>query len=87
MNIEEFIKPFADQTVLNAYDGKRLKMKKSEMFSLFKDYKSVEWVPYSIVPIKIYDTDVTSAVQVMSREKEFLRMEKFGRKNYSKYFI
>ena len=63
---------------MNTYDGKRLKMKKSEMFSLFKDYKSVDWVPYSIVPMKIYDTDAASAVQVMSKEKEFLRMESLG---------
>jgi hypothetical protein len=86
MNIEEFIKPFADQTVLNTYDGKKLKMKKSEMFSLFKDYKSVDWVPYSIVPLKIYDTDAASAVQVMSREKRVFKNGKVWEKELFEIF-
>ena len=35
---------------------------------LFNDYKSVNWVPYAIVPLKIYNTDAASGVQVMSKE-------------------
>ena len=86
MNIEEFVKPFSDQTVLNTYDGKRLKMKKSEMSSLFDDYKSVNWVPYSIVPLKIYDTDAASAVQVMSKETRVFKNGKVWEKELFEIF-
>ena len=37
------------------------------MAGLFNDYKSVNWVPYAIVPLKIYNTDAASGVQVMSK--------------------
>ena len=86
MNIEEFVKPFSEQTVLNTYDGKRLKMKKSEMSSLFDDYKSVNWVPYSIVPLKIYDTDAASAVQVMSKETRVFKNGKVWEKELFEIF-
>jgi len=68
MNAEEFAKPFADVSVLNDYKGKAMKMKKKDMAGLFSDYKSVNWVPYAIVPLKIYNTDAASGVQVMSKE-------------------
>ena len=68
MNADEFAKPFADLSVLNDYKGKATKMKKKDMAGLFNDYKSVNWVPYAIVPLKIYNTDAASGVQVMSKE-------------------
>ena len=43
-------------------------MKKKDMAGLFNYYKSVNWVPYAIVPLKIYNTDAASGVQVMSKE-------------------
>jgi hypothetical protein len=86
MNIEEFIKPFADQTVLNTYKGERLEMKKSEMFSLFDDYKSVYWVPYAIIPLKIYNTDAESGVQVMSKETRVFKNGKVWEKELFEIF-
>ena len=68
MNADEFAKPVADLSVLNDYKGKATKMKKKDMAGLFNDYKSVNWVPYAIVPLKIYNTDAASGVQVMSKE-------------------
>ena len=68
MNVEEFVKPFADVAVLNDYEGTAMELKKEDMGGLFKDYKSVNWVPYAIIPLKIYNTDAASGVQVMSKE-------------------
>jgi len=86
MNIEEFVKPFADETVLNNYKGERLEMKKSEMFSLFDDYKSVNWVPFAIVPLKIYNTDAASGVQVMSKETRVFKNGKVWEKELFEIF-
>jgi hypothetical protein len=86
MNIEEFVKPFADETVLNNYKGERLEMKKSEMFSLFDDYKSVNWVPFAIIPLKIYNTDAASGVQVMSKETRILKNGKVWEKELFEIF-
>ena len=63
-----FAEPFADVTVFNDYKGKVMKVKKSEMSEFFKGYESVNWVPFAIVPLKIYNTDAASGVQVMSKE-------------------
>lgn len=86
MNIEEFIKPFADETVLNNYKGERLEMKKSEMYSLFDDYKSVNWVPFAIIPLKIYNTDAASGVQVMSKETRVFKNGKVWEKELFEIF-
>jgi hypothetical protein len=86
MNVEEFAKPFADVSVLNTYDGEVQKIKKDEMGGLFKDYKSVSWVPYAIVPLKIYNTDAASGVQVMSKETRVFKNGKVWEKELFEIF-
>ena len=86
MNVEEFAKPFADVSVLNTYDGEVQKIKKEEMGGLFKDYKSVSWVPYAIVPLKIYNTDAASGVQVMSKETRVFKNGKVWEKELFEIF-
>ena len=54
-----------------------MKLKKSDLGNLFKPYKSVDWSPIAMVPIKIRNTDAASGVIVYSSEK---RVFKNGRK-------
>lgn len=86
MNISEFVKPFADNVVLNTYDGESMELKKSDLPNLFDEYKSVEWVPYAIVPLKIYNTDAASGVQVMSKEKRVFKNGKVWEKELFEIF-
>ena len=77
MNSEGFKSAFAEEFTLNTYDGKTMKLKKSDLGNLFKPYKSVDWSPIAMVPIKIRNTDAASGVIVYSSEK---RVFKNGRK-------
>ena len=86
MNVEEFAKPFADVSVLNNYEGTAMKFKKEDMGALFKDYKSVNWVPYAIIPLKIYNTDAASGVQVMSKETRVFKNGKVWEKELFEIF-
>ena len=77
MDVEGFKSAFAEEFTLNTYDGKTMKLKKSDLGNLFKPYRSVDWSPIAIVPIKIRNTDAASGVMVYSSEK---RVFKNGRK-------
>ena len=77
MNTEGFKSAFAEEFTLNTYDGKTMKLKKSDLGNLFKPYKSVDWSPIAMLPIKIRNTDAASGVIVYSSEK---RVFKNGRK-------
>ena len=77
MNTEGFRSAFAEEFTLNTYDGKTMKLKKSDLGNLFKPYKSVDWSPIAMLPIKIRNTDAASGVIVYSSEK---RVFKNGRK-------
>jgi len=73
MNAAEFVKPFAETTVFNDYTGARMELSKAALSSLLDEYKSVNWVATAIVPLKIYNTDAASGVQVMSKETRILK--------------
>ena len=77
MNVEGFKDAFAEEFTLNTYDGKSMKLKNSDLGNLFKPYRSVEWSPIAMLPIKIRNTDAASGVIVYSSEK---RVFKNGRK-------
>ena len=77
MNVEGFKNAFAEEFTLYTYDGKTMKLKNSTLGNLFKPYRSVEWSPIAIVPIKIRNTDAASGAMVYSSEK---RVFKNGRK-------
>ena len=77
MDVEGFKNAFAEEFTLNTYDGKTMKLKNSDLGNLFKPYRSVDWSPIAIVPIKIRNTDAASGVMVYSSEK---RVFKNGRK-------
>ena len=86
MNIAEFAEPFADVATLNDYKGNAMKMEKKDMAGIFNDYKSVNWVPYAIVPLKIYNTDAASGVQVMSKETRVFKNGKVWEKELFEIF-
>ena len=77
MDVEGFKDAFAEEFTLNTYDGKSMKLKNSDLGNLFKPYRSVEWSPIAMLPIKIRNTDAASGVIVYSSEK---RVFKNGRK-------
>lgn len=86
MNIAEFAEPFADVATLNDYKGNAMKMEKKDMAGIFNDYKSVNWVPYAIVPLKIYNTNAESGVQVMSKETRVFKNGKVWEKELFEIF-
>jgi len=86
MNVAEFADPFAEVATLNDYKGNVMKIKKKDMAGIFNDYKSVNWVPYAIVPLKIYNTDAASGVQVMSKETRVMKNGKVWEKELFEIF-
>ena len=77
MDVEGFKNAFAEEFTLNTYDGKTMKLKNSDLGNLFKPYRSVDWSPIAMLPIKIRNTDAASGVIVYSSEK---RVFKNGRR-------
>ena len=83
VKFSDVTKQYGDLVVL---DKLNLEIKKNEMGGLFKDYKSVNWVPYAIVPLKIYNTDAASGVQVMSKETRVFKNGKVWEKELFEIF-
>lgn len=86
MDPVKFAEPFADVAILNDYEGKAMEMTKEDMADLFKDYKSVNWNPYAIIPLKISNTDAASGVQVMSKETRVFKNGKVWEKELFEIF-
>ena len=86
MDTVGFAEPFADIAVLNDYKGNAMKVKKVDMSGFFKDYRSVNRVPYAIVPLKINNTDAASGVQVMSKETRVFKNGKVWEKELFEIF-
>lgn len=60
---------FAENAVFDSYDGQRIEMNDGFFESYFKQYESISWKAYGIVPLKIENTDPASGVIVTSIEK------------------
>lgn len=60
---------FAENAVFDSYDGQRVEMNDGFFESYFKQYESISWKAYGIVPLKIENTDPASGVIVTSIEK------------------
>ena len=60
---------FADEWTFRQAVGGTSEMKSEDLKSVFDNLSSVEWTPFSMTPLKIYDTDPQSGVTVYSREK------------------
>jgi hypothetical protein len=72
-DVEEFLKHFADEWQATDHEGNSEKRNKADaremMQNWFDESESIEWKPWSIVPLKIYDTDPLAGVTVYSTEK------------------
>ena len=66
---------FADTWTFRQAVGGTSEMTSEAMKSIFDNLESVSWTPFSMVPIKIKDTDPASGVTVYSTEK---RVDKDG---------
>ena len=60
---------FADEWTFRAATGGTSQRTSEGMKSIFDSLDSVTWTPFSMVPVKIYDTDPASGVTVYSTEK------------------
>ena len=80
MEIKEVSSFFAEQITVNDYEGNVIKISNKDFGAMFTDYSSVKWTPYSIIPIKIANTDAASGVMVFSNERRVLKSGKIWEK-------
>lgn len=80
MEIKELSSFFAEQITINDFEGNVIKISNKDFGAMFTDYSSVKWTPYSIIPIKIANTDAASGVMVFSNERRVLKSGKIWEK-------
>lgn len=73
MDIVTFSSMLADKVKLHDFDGNVIILTKDMLPSMFAEYKSLNWQPLSMVPLKITDTDPTSGILVNATEKRVLK--------------
>lgn len=96
--IEKFVKAYnamdvnlasevlADVLKIEDFDGNVVNFKKEMLPSLFAEFKSLDWKPYMIVPLKIKDTDPVSGVMVYATEKRILKDGTLWERKLVEYF-
>ena len=96
--IEKFVKAYnamdanmasevlADVLKIEDFDGNVAELKKEMLPGLFAEYKSLDWKPYMIVPLKIKDTDPVSGVMVYATEKRILKDGSLWERKLVEYF-
>lgn len=73
MDAEACAEAFADTFVFSTAEGVEMTITKDMWPQVFAPYSSVKWEPYSIVPLKIYDTDPASGAIVYSKETRTMK--------------
>ena len=72
-DVEGFLKHFAEEWQATDHEGNSETRNKADarerMQKWFDQSETIEWKPWSIVPLKIYDTDPLAGVTVYSTEK------------------
>ena len=86
MDVIEVCKFFADEVTINDYEGNVNKLSNKDLGAMFNNYRSVKWTPYSIVPIKIANTDAASGVIMFSSERRVLKSGKIWEKELMETF-
>ena len=86
MDVEGCKTAFAEKVNVQYEDGRKVVFTPNMWEGYFKDYRSVNWKLYSIVPLKIYDTDPASGVVVTSREKRVMRNGKVWERELVEWF-
>ena len=77
---------FVDGSLLKGSDGSSVKFTYEMWESYFENYSEINWKPYSIVPLKIYDTDPASGVSVLGIEKRVFKDGSVWEKETVDYF-
>ena len=77
---------FADEVTINDYQGNVTKLSNKELAGMFNNFKSVNWTPYSIIPIKIANTDAASGVMMFSNERRVFKSGKIWEKELMEMF-
>jgi hypothetical protein len=77
---------FADEVIINDYQGNVTKLSNKELAGMFNNFKSVSWTPHSIIPIKIANTDAASGVMMFSNERRVLKSGKIWEKELMEMF-
>ena len=90
LDIDGWLKFYADEVTSTDYEGERVTLKKDDMRdyleSYTKDIESVDWKIRWIAPLKIYDTDPESGVTVFSREKRVMKDGSVWEKNLVEWY-
>ena len=73
-DVDGFLDYFAEEWTYVDYEGNILTTTKDDdakgtMQQYFDQFETIEWKPWLVVPLKIYDTDPLAAVTVYSTEK------------------
>ena len=63
----------ADSVKIHDFDGNILFLTKAMLPSVFGEYSSLDWKPLSMIPLKITDTDPSSAILVNATEKRVFK--------------
>jgi hypothetical protein len=63
----------ADSVKIHDFDGNILFLTKAMLPSVFGEYSSLDWKPISMIPVKLTDTDPSSAIMVNASEKRVLK--------------
>jgi hypothetical protein len=64
---------FIDGATLYGADGSKTSFTHQMWNTYFENYESINWKPYSIVPLKIADTDPASRLEVYGIEKRMMK--------------
>lgn len=63
----------ADKVKIHDFDGNVIIMTKDMLPGMFAEFKSLDWQPLSMLPVKITDTDPSSGIIVNALEKRVLK--------------
>lgn len=86
MDVEGIRDVFGEEFTANDYEGNKITLKNNEMNDFFAPFQSVNWTLYSIIPIKIANTDASSGVIVHSHEKRVFKNGKVWEKDLMEIF-
>lgn len=63
----------AEKVKLHDFDGNVIIMTRDMLPAMFAEFKSLDWQPLSMIPLKMTDTDPTSAILVNATEKRVMK--------------
>jgi hypothetical protein len=63
----------ADSVKIHDFDGNIMYLTKAMLPAVFGEYKSLDWKPLSMIPVKLTDTDPASSILVNATEKRVFK--------------